>query len=105
MATHSKPGIRFSFTDACAIAVCALVTWLLRDQDSLFTFTFAVVLGHFFLFCNVFRVRKKFELTWAAIFFVNVIAWVCSGQFSWTHALLTQSPFTALLIALEVLSK
>jgi len=101
---HYKPGFRFSVTDACAIAVCALVTWLLRNQDSLITFAFAVGMAHFFLFCNVFRVRQKFELIWAFLFVCNVIVWVTLDRFNWTRVLATQTPLTALLIALEILS-
>ena len=37
------------------------------------------VVGHFFLFCNVFRVRRKPELVWSGIFLVNCMIWIAVG--------------------------
>ena len=61
---NRKPpaGFRFSLVDAAMIAVCALATaslWPLLDE---MTLVFPIVLGHFFLFCNIFRVPRKPEL-------------------------------------------
>jgi hypothetical protein len=61
-----------------------------------------VVLLHFFLFCNVFRVRRSYELTWAVVFVVNLLAWQAGGAFSWRNVLLVQTPVTLALIAMEM---
>jgi hypothetical protein len=54
----------------------------------------AMVVGHFFLFCNVFKVPRKLELLWAGIFLINTGLWLAAGNFDWRPVLLTQTPFT-----------
>jgi hypothetical protein len=60
-----------------------------------------VTLGHFFLFCNVFGVRRRYELIWAAVFVANVGAWLLAGELRWLWVLAIQTPLTLLLILLE----
>ncbi len=72
---HPSHGFRFSATDAVAILVCiAATTWGLSAIGPI-AWCFPFVLGHFFLFCNVFRVPRKPELVWAASFIM--IATTC----------------------------
>ena len=67
-------GFRFSATDAVAIVVCAAATvWGLRELGEVAWF-FPFVLGHFFLFCNVFRVPRRPEMVWAGSFIVIATA-------------------------------
>ena len=80
------------------------MTWLLRGRLGDLAMLPAVVLVHFFLFCNVFRVRRSYELIWAASFIVNLLAWQALGQFGWRGVLLTQAPITLLAIAVEMKS-
>jgi hypothetical protein len=63
-----------------------------------------LVLGHFFLFCNVFRIRREYEYIWAAVWIVNYGAWLFSGAFTWWGVLAVQSPLTVVLIVLEMRS-
>ena len=61
------PGFRCSVTDVAimvagayaAIAIPELGLWI------------ALAIGHFFLFCNVLRLARVLELTWAAVFVVG----------------------------------
>ncbi|MEE8623734.1 MAG: hypothetical protein V3T19_00160 [Acidiferrobacterales bacterium] len=46
-------------------------------------FVIAFVVGHFFLFCNVFRVSRLPELTWAIIFIGLSTATILVGQPGW----------------------
>lgn len=98
-------GARFSAVDAAAIAICAGGTWALWDLAGAFVWIGAVALGHFFLFCNVFRVRRNYELLWTAVFLANFTGWLTSGAFSWLGVLAVQTPLTALLIGAEVRSR
>lgn len=100
----SAPGFRFSRTDAAAIVITALATLLLWRPLQELALLFPIVLGHFFLFCNVFRVCRASELTWAGLFVVNFVAWSLSGQFDWWHVLLVQTPITIPFLVLEILS-
>jgi hypothetical protein len=97
-------GARFSITDGAALALGALGTWATWDELGTYRWMFAAALGHFFLFCNVFRVRRSYELLWTAVFLGNFAAWLLAGRFSWAWVLGLQTPLTALLIGLEVRS-
>ncbi len=103
--SERKAGFRLSAVDIAFIAVAAAATFFLQERlgDSVWVIPFAV--GHFFLFCNVFRVRRKYELAWVAVFFVNVTAWAAAGRFSWLSVLASQVPFTLIAIGLEMRSR
>ena len=97
-------GFRFWPTDALFIAACGAGAWFLRNPLGEMVWLVAVAVGHFFLFCNVFRVRRSYELIWTAIFIINMIAWFLTDTFSWGWVLGIQAPVTAAVIALEMRS-
>ena len=103
MSEEATAGARFSTADGIVIAVCALLTWILRELPSSIAWLPAVALGHFFLFCNVFRVRRSLELAWAGVFLANFAAWSWIG-FSWPAVLAVQTPITMLAIGVEMRS-
>lgn len=98
-------GFRLSAVDAAFIAAAAIATILLRGRlgDTVWVIPFAV--GHFFLFCNVFRVRRSYELAWVAALFLNIGAWALVGRFSWPLVLAAQAPVTLAAIVLEMRSR
>ena len=100
----SSPGFRFSLVDGLFLALCAAATLLLRTSMGPFVWIIAAAAGHFFLFCNVFRVRRSYELAWTAVFLANVAGWTWAGRFSWTVVLAVQIPVTLLVIGLEIAS-
>ncbi|MHC4914903.1 MAG: hypothetical protein ACYTGB_05370 [Planctomycetota bacterium] len=64
-----------------------------------------LVLGHFFLFCNVFRVERWVELTWTILLLVNAAAWGLSGRMTIPRLFLTQLPLTlAALLSAPLMS-
>jgi len=105
----SKPGFRFSLTDAGAIALALGAALAGRGPLGAWALAPAVVLGHFFLFCNVFRVRRGYELAWAASFLVVASAWFFArGPVDlgyWATVLATQTPLTLLAIGAEMRSE
>ena len=60
------------------------------------------VVGHFFLFCNVFRVPTRLELTWAACFVANIASASLGGWLAWPTYLLVQLPVTAVIVVLTL---
>jgi len=62
------------------------------------------VVGHFFLFCNVFRVRRKPELIWAGIFLINNTAWSLAGNVNVPGICVTQLIATVIIIGIELKS-
>ena len=102
MSDSRPPGFRFWWTDAVILGAGALAMALLwgRLGEALWPIPFA--LGHFFLFCNVFRVRRSYELAWACILIINAGAWMLSGSADWRPILLVQSPVTVAVLLLEI---
>ena len=97
-------GFRFSATDLVVIGIflsSVIVLWLF---ESVFWWILAIVAVHFFLFCNVFRIARPRELTWAALFILNVGVWAWFDRLTWQNVLLCQLPFSVLLVAHDLLS-
>lgn len=85
--TGSRPGrrtcgFRLSLADVFILAAGAAASagwWFYIGETALLI---PFVVGHYFLFCNVFRVRRKPELIWAAVFLLNCVAWAAVGYLS-----------------------
>ena len=103
--TTKAPGFRFSASDAVAIVLAIVAAVTLWGSLGAMSLLFPIVLGHFFLFCNVFRVRRSFEVAWALVFVVNVCAWWLAGRFNWWSVLSVQTPVTMLCLGLEICSE
>lgn len=69
-ASRFAPGFRFSWTDAAALILGAFLVWWLARLSGELALLAGFVIGHFFLFCNVFRIGRKPELVWAGTFIV-----------------------------------
>lgn len=107
MKTESQPppGFRFSREDAWVliVGVVATVAWW-KIQPALAP-ALPIVLGHFFLFCNVFRISRRSELIWAGVFLVNAVFWAARSEdfaIDWLAVLLGQAPVTFFLILFEM---
>ncbi|MEI8384185.1 MAG: hypothetical protein WCJ09_29015 [Planctomycetota bacterium] len=100
---NRRRGFRCSAIDLMVIAICAIGTIGFLPILGEIAWLFPITLGHFFLFCNVFRIRREFELFWAGVFVVNVACWALAGRFDWLIVLAIQTPLTATLIITECL--
>lgn len=95
-------GMRFSRADAVVLLCAAMLTWGLWATSGSLALLVPVTVGHFFLFCNVFRVRRMAELLWSGAFVVNVSAWVAAGEINWWGLLAVQMPVTIAVLVVEV---
>lgn len=102
--SERRLGLRLSGTDAAFLAGCGLFGFGLRPWLLEFSWLALVAAGHFFLFCNVFRVRRSLELWWSAGFLLNFLVALYGGCFAWSRVLLLQTPVTLLVLALELRS-
>lgn len=87
-------GFRLSPGDAIVLQAGAVATVGLWAVDDDVAWIFPVVLGHFFLFCNIFRVGALAEYVWAGVFIVNVTICLIFGQWNWPVVLAVQCPVT-----------
>lgn len=101
---RTPPGFRFSASDGLVLSLAVAVVVVFRGALGALAWMPVVVLGHFFLFCNVFRVRRSYELLWSAAFVVNLSAWWSAGSFAWGPVVLVQMPVTLACILLEIFS-
>jgi len=60
------------------------------------------VVYHFFLFCNVFRIRRVAELVWAGIFLAHAALWFQRGQVNMALLFGLQTAVTVMLINYEI---
>ena len=97
-------GFRLSVSDIIFLCVCAVVTVMVREHDSGMQWVIPIAAGHFFLFCNLVRLRRGYELLWTAVFIANVTVWLYLVDFSWTGVLAVQLPVTVALIVAEARS-
>lgn len=103
-AIRTETGMRFSFSDFVVLVVAIFGAWQLFKFGHPLWWIVVAVVGHFFLFCNVFRVRRTFELWWAGVFVVNVSACFAFGKIDWWPAMGFQLPVTIIVICLELRS-
>ncbi len=97
-------GMRLWWSDVAVIAAAAALTVWLRHEGIGLWWLLAMVLGHFFLFCNIFRVRRSLELVWAAVFVINAGWRLLRGEIEWLPMLAWQAPVTLLVLVLEMRS-
>jgi hypothetical protein len=74
-----QPGFRISAIDAAVLCVAATGSWIAAGIDPWMGIAIAFVVAHFFLFCNVVRMRRSLELPWAALFVLLAGATVLTG--------------------------
>lgn len=98
------PGARLAVSDLGVIAGGVAATLWLRGLVPELAWLPAFVLGHFFLFCNLVRLRTRRELTWCAVFVANFLGHVALGRLEGASVLAWQAPLTLALVGLEVRS-
>lgn len=97
-----KPGFRISRTDSAVLVVgflCAAFCWQISALASLLLL---FVLANFFAFCNVLRMSRPSELTWAAGFLLLSCSALRTGTPSWLLVLAIASTATIVLALLEM---
>ena len=94
-------GFRISARDVAVLVLGAGAVWWLQGPMAVLI---AIVVTHFFLFCNVFRVWRNYELIWAAVFVINVGVLMALDLFSWWIIVLAQAPATILVVWLQIRS-
>lgn len=97
-----KPGFRFSIFDALLLVIGTVSALLIWPVASWLAFVIAFVVGHFFLFCNVFRIARGLELSWAALFVILVWLTVAKGCLTWCIANTISIAATIVVVSIEL---
>lgn len=99
--TRFAPGFRISAGDIVILAAGAVATALGTRISGVAAVLLGMPVLHFFLFCNVFRIGRLPELTWAAAYLATS-PMILLGSFGMVATLLGGNlVFAAILIARE----
>ena len=98
-------GFRFSRFDLIILIAAAFISWR-GLQWPIFGSFFIFVIAHFFLFCNVFRIRPLYEYIWGIAFILNFVLNVSLGAAATNYiaVLLIQVPITIIVLIAEMRS-
>lgn len=69
--------------DIAVLVVGAIGSLLAAQVQLWFGIAVAFTVGHFFLFCNVFRMPRYLELAWAALFLLLLVSTAIMQQPGW----------------------
>ena len=97
-----KPGFRIDVKDVVVILLGISGVWYVAPIDCFLAFVIGFAVGHFFLFCNVFRLARRLELAWATIFIGLCGSQIAAGQPGVTVTLLCTLVTTGIVIASQL---
>jgi hypothetical protein len=97
-------GFRFAATDAVILVAAAVACTLLWPLPGRPAVPVAFVVAHFFVFCNVVRLRRGYELIWAGAFVACVLALILLDRLGWSTVMVCVTPITVALVVAEVRS-
>ena len=96
------PGFRLSEFDVGVLIVGISLSVIVGRTDEWLGFAVAFTVAHFFLFCNVLRMSRPYELTWAALFVLMAASTILRDFPLWSHTFWVMLLCTFIFGALEM---
>lgn len=96
------PGFRLSAMDLAILLVGTALSGGLSLITAWAAFVVAFVVMHFFLFCNVFRISRRLELAWAAVFIGLAAGTVLFEMPGWLVTVAASLAATSVVVMLEM---
>ena len=97
-----QPGFRISTLDIVVLVVGSVAATGLANITWWWGFVLAFVIGHFFLFCNVFRLARPLELVWAGIFVILSAITIAMDVPGWAITAAASIAATFVLVIIEM---
>ena len=97
-----RPGFRCSALDVIVLATGILASFAIGRLGGWMSFVVPYVVGHFFLFCNVFRIPRRSELIWALVFVALALLTATSGRPGWPATIAVSFTVTVAVIGLAL---
>ena len=97
-----RPGFRLSGFDVGVLIVGILLAVIVGRGENWLGVVVAFTVAHFFLFCNVLRMSRAYELTWTALFVLMAASTILRGFPLWRHTFSAMLLCTCILTALEM---
>ena len=96
------PGFQLSVLDVVVLVIAVIGTYVLGRYSWWAGLIILFVVGHFFLFCNVFRIARKSELIWAGTFEVLTACTILWETPGWIITIASSLLLTTFLVVLEM---
>jgi hypothetical protein len=96
------PGPTLSAVDVIVLLAGGWGTWFVGREIWWAGMLIGFVVGHFFLFCNVFRISRGAELVWAGVFVVLAGTNIATGVPGWTITIVGALLLTTVLVVREM---
>ena len=96
------PGFRLSVRDVVVILLGCAAAFYLAQIEPWWSFAVMFVVAHFFLFCNVVRMARPFELTWATTFVALAAATLLTEAPGWPVTVAVSLGVTLVVVILQV---
>ena len=80
-------------------AIAAVAFW---PETGWIGFVIAFVIGHFFLFCNVFRIARPLELVWSAVFVVLAAGTILTDTPGWPATISVSLVVTVIVVVIAM---
>jgi hypothetical protein len=93
-----------SALDGVVLLLGTILTIWLRSESFPLWWIVPMVLGHFFLFCNVFLVWRRLELMWATVLVIVISGHLAVGHTDWLSPVMMQTPVTLIVLWLQLRS-
>lgn len=97
-----EPGFRISVGDGLILLAGGLAAGWAGSRLPVAGLLVGFVVGHFFLFCNVFRISRRPELIWAAVFSLSAALTLMTGIPGWQVTFAGSMVLAGILIAIEM---
>lgn len=97
-----SPGFRLSIMDIVVLIAGATGSLLAAQIQLWFGMAIAFTVGHFFLFCNVFRMPRYLELTWAALFLLLLVSTAIMQQPGWSTSFALSLAVTVVVVVFQM---
>ena len=102
VATEFSPGFRITALDAVILLACAIGSTLAAHVEWWLGLIVAFATIHFFLFCDVFRVQRPFELGWAILFVLLAGSTITFHIPGWSVTIASSLIATVALVTMEM---
>lgn len=97
-----SPGFRCSAFDIVVLIAGAAGCAMLIPYDLRLAMLVGWTVGHFFLFCNVFRMSRGLELLWSAVFVALCLATFQLGRPHWLETAAFSCVTTVIVVMIEM---
>jgi predicted branched-subunit amino acid permease len=97
-----KPGFRIDAVDSVVLVAGAIGSVAAAQVEWWMGLVIAFTVGHFFLFCNVFRMARPLELAWTALFIALAVSTITTEKPGWQITIAVSLLATVVIIVVQM---